>query len=80
MAITNKAVYSKDLFENTLRLSLADINEDSLCYSDDGAEIRINEVFPVFFPKDAVKASGRTELLAFLKQEMTLMKKRVLQG
>ena len=73
MALTRSALYTKDLMEDPLRLPLAEVDERSLRYSDDGKEMRINGDTPVFFPIH-IKSSVREQLLDLLKQEIKQLK------
>ena len=73
MALTRGAFYTKDLMEDPLRLPLAEVDERSLRYSDDGKEMRINGDTPVFFPIH-IKNSVQERLLDLLKQEIRLLK------
>ena len=73
MALTRSALYTKDLMEDPLRLPLAEVDERSLRYSDDGKEMRINGDTPVFFPIH-IKSSVREQLLDLLKQEIRQLK------
>ena len=73
MALTRSAFYTKDLMEEPLRLPLAQVDERSLRYCDDGKEMRINSDTPVFFPVH-IKSSVREQLLDLLKQEIRLLK------
>ena len=73
MALTRSAFYTKDLMEDPLRLPLAQVDERSLRYSEDGKEMRINSDTPVFFPIH-IKNSVQERLLDLLKQEIRLLK------
>ena len=73
MALTRSAFYTKDLMEDPLRLPLAQVDERSLRYSEDGKEMRINGDTPVFFPIH-IKNSVQERLLDLLKQEIRLLK------
>ncbi|QXZ09812.1 hypothetical protein KUF54_00600 [Comamonas sp. Y33R10-2] len=68
-ALTGKAIYSKDLMEDPLRIPLAEADERTLDYSEDGKEMRINGSTALFFPNH-IKATIRDELLDLLKQEI----------
>ena len=70
---TTTEIYTKDLMEDPLRLPLAEVDERSLRYSDDGKEMRINGDMPVFFPIH-IKSSVREQLLDLLKQEIRQLK------
>lgn len=68
-ALTGKALYTKDLMEEPLRIPLPEVNERTLDYTEDGKEMRINGSAALFFPNH-IKATIRGELLDLLKQEI----------
>ena len=73
LAMTTNALYTKDLMEDPLRISLTEVDERTLEYSEDGKEMRIHGGTPLFFPNH-IKTSVRSELLDLLKQQIRQLK------
>jgi hypothetical protein len=69
LAMTDQALYTRDLLEQPIRIPLEKVDPASLHYSDDGKEMRLNGKIPLFLPAH-FKTSIRDEMRALLQQEI----------